>query len=166
MNLFKALVSMFAESSFEDMVVQFAASKLKTSEVCLLISDANQTTVYETVMKKLRGMESFLTIADIGLLPQTLCTEVLIVHTHFDADLLERVVTVPFVSRVIYIAENTLVNQAATAVEAIQQHVNAHQIHGESVDIVFAYQDQVRYPSQLRLADPNVGGMFALVETE
>jgi len=150
MNLFKALVSMFAESSFEDMVVQFAASKLQHDDVCLLISDANMGPAYRSILRKLKGVNGPLTVADTGTLCDTLCTEVLIVHSHFDQALLETVLSVPFVRRVVYVAENAIPHQAAALAQALEI---SHSVE-EKVEVVFAYNDGIKYASQLKLADP------------
>lgn len=152
MNLFKALVSMFAESSFEDMVVQFAASKLQHDDVCLLISDANMGPAYRSILRKLKGVNGPLTVADTGTLCDTLCTEVLIVHSHFDQALLETVLSVPFVRRVVYVAENAIPHQAATLVQTVETIRN--QSGDGKVEVVFAYNDGVKHASQLKLADP------------
>ena len=107
MNLLKPIKSLImhlTQSSFQDRVVSFLPTKLATSNPCLLVTDALMEEVYTNVMDKLRSYDGALLVSLSDKLPEHV-TEVVIVHSLFDLDLVQRIANAPCITRIIFIAK-------------------------------------------------------------
>lgn len=99
----KSLIMHLTQSSFQDRVVSFLATKLETSAPCLLVTDAHMEEAYAHAMEKLRCADGGLLVHQKADMPEG-TTEVVIVHSLFDLDLVQSVADVPSVTRIVYIA--------------------------------------------------------------
>ncbi len=132
---FDSIRMSLSRSSYEDQVVAFLAATLKESNACLLLSDPRQEKMYEAVLRRLKSVDGHMSHSLFDMFPETPWSEVVIIHSGFDPNLLQEVANGEHVQRIVYIAEFGDLGSG----KYMDTVIDKRDLRSPSVDVVFAF---------------------------